>query len=245
MTNTLILGANSAIAQATARILADRGGTLFLVGRNAEKLTSFGNDLEDKHPGRIHTLQADLVNTEDHPALLEDIRSRMDPIDLVLMAHGELGDQEKAETDWVETERLLRVNFLSAVSLLTLLAPGFEQRGKGTLAVISSVAGDRGRKSNYIYGTSKGALSLFLQGLRARLHGSGVQVLTIKPGFVATPMTAHLKQGPLFAKPETIARGIVRAVDRRRDQVYLPFWWRPIMWIVRALPEPIFKRLSY
>jgi short-subunit dehydrogenase len=115
---------------------------------------------------------------------------------------------------------------------------------QGTLAVISSVAGDRGRRSNYVYGASKGALSIFLDGVRSRLDRAGVQVLTIKPGFVATPMTSHLEQGPLFAQPAQVAKGIVKAVERRRDVVYLPAFWAVIMLVIRLVPRPLFKKLN-
>ena len=130
------------------------------------------------------------------------------------------------------------------MSLLTILANRLEAQKQGTIAVISSVAGDRGRKSNYVYGTAKGAVSLFLQGLRGRLHPSGVRVVTIKPGFVDTPMTAGIKKNALFASPEAVARGVVSAIDRGRDVVYLPPFWRGVMLIVRAVPEPFFKRLN-
>jgi short-subunit dehydrogenase len=130
------------------------------------------------------------------------------------------------------------------IALATVLANRFEAQRSGSIAVISSVAGDRGRQSNYVYGAAKGAVTLLLQGLRNRLSKSGVQVLTIKPGFVDTPMTAEFKKGALWAKPDDIAHGIVSAIDRRRDVVYLPGFWRLIMLIIRHIPEPIFKRMS-
>ena len=130
------------------------------------------------------------------------------------------------------------------VSFLTPVANYFEKLQKGTIAVGSSVAGDRGRQSNYLYGTAKGAKTIFLQGLRNRLTKSGVQVLTIKPGFVDTPMTAHIEKGPLFVDPEVIAQGIMKAIKNKRDVVYLPFFWRWIMLIIKLIPEKIFKRLS-
>ena len=145
-----------------------------------------------------------------------------------------------------DTERLLAqiLTLLRLHDLGPVLARCFEARGAGQLAVISSVAGDRGRQSNYVYGAAKGMVSLFLQGLRNRLFASGVHVLTIKPGFVDTPMTAHIKKGgPLWASPEQVAKGIVWAIDRRRDVAYVPGFWRPIMAVIRALPESVFKRL--
>jgi decaprenylphospho-beta-D-erythro-pentofuranosid-2-ulose 2-reductase len=155
-----------------------------------------------------------------------------------------LGDQEQAQADYAAAEAVLVTNFLSAVSLSTWLANYFVARKAGVLAVISSVAGDRGRKSNYVYGASKGALNIFLDGLRNRVDREGVQVLTIRPGFVATPMTAHLPQGPLFAQPDQIADGILKAIVRRKDNVYLPPIWAVIMLIVRSIPQAIFKKMN-
>jgi decaprenylphospho-beta-D-erythro-pentofuranosid-2-ulose 2-reductase len=141
-------------------------------------------------------------------------------------------------------EAVYRTNFLSPASLIAWLANYFEGRGHGCLAVISSVAGDRGRKSNYVYGASKGALTILLDGVRNRVDRMGVHVLTIKPGFVATPMTAHLPRGPLFAQPRTIGRGILEAVAARRDTVYLPGFWRVLMFVIRAIPASIFKNMN-
>jgi short-subunit dehydrogenase len=155
-----------------------------------------------------------------------------------------LGDQKACEQDFSLAEKEIRTNFLSCVSLLTLISNEMEKEKAGTIAVISSVAGDRGRQSNYIYGSAKGALNLFLQGLRNRMYPLGVRVLTIKPGFVDTPMTAAFKKNILFAKPDQIARGIVKAIDRKKDVVYLPFFWWGIMAIIKAIPEWIFKRLK-
>jgi decaprenylphospho-beta-D-erythro-pentofuranosid-2-ulose 2-reductase len=135
-------------------------------------------------------------------------------------------------------------NCTSVISLLTILADYFEQQRRGCIAVISSVAGDRGRQSNYVYGAAKGAVTVFLQGLRNRLHKSGVAVITIKPGTVDTPMTASLKKGLLFASASSVGQGIYAAMKNRKEIVYLPWYWRPIMFIVRSIPEPIFKKLS-
>lgn len=166
-------------------------------------------------------------------------------LDVLLVAHGSLPDQKACERSVHVTLDELHTNALSVISLVTLAANLFQTAGHGTIAVISSVAGDRGRQSNYIYGTAKGMVSLFLEGLRNRLSRSGVRVVTIKPGFVDTPMTAHLeKKGPLWAQPQAIARGIARAVNGQRDVVYLPGIWRWIMLIIRHIPEPIFKRMS-
>ena len=165
-------------------------------------------------------------------------------IELALLAHGVLGDQQQAEASFPIAEAILGTNFIAPVSLITWLANYFEASHEGTLAVISSVAGDRGRKSNYVYGASKGALNVFVDGVRNRIDRSGVQVLTIKPGFVATPMTAHLPQNALFATPSKVASGIFNAVKKRKDVVYVPAFWAVIMLILRMIPRRIFKKLN-
>jgi decaprenylphospho-beta-D-erythro-pentofuranosid-2-ulose 2-reductase len=242
----VIFGATSAIAQACARIWTARGCRIFLVGRNPAKLTAVLQDLDVRAggPGRIHAEAADLDVLAVHEALIAKAEAAMGGIDVALIAHGTLPDQAACANDAAAALREIQTNALSVISLATLLARGFEARGAGQLAVISSVAGDRGRQSNYVYGAAKGMVSLFLQGLRNRLFASGVHVLTIKPGFVDTPMTAHIKKGgPLWASPEQVAKGIVWAIDRRRDVAYVPGFWRPIMAVIRALPESVFKRL--
>ncbi|MFZ0663512.1 MAG: SDR family oxidoreductase [Acidobacteriaceae bacterium] len=240
----LALGATSAIAEATLRLLAERGARFYLVGRNQHKLYAMAADLHTRGAVGVATHAMDLNDTAAHPAMLAAAAQSLGTIELALLAHGVLGEQAEAEASYVEAEAILRTNFLSAVSLITWLANYFETTKQGTLAVISSVAGDRARKSNYVYGASKGALSIFLDGVRNRIDRAGVQVLTIKPGFVATPMTAHVAQGPLFAKPAQVARGIVKAIEQRRDVVYLPAFWRGIMLVVRMVPRRIFKKLN-
>jgi len=243
-TAVLALGATSAIAEATLRLLAERGARFYLVARNQDKLDAVGADLLTRGAAGVATQVMDLDETAAHPAMLAAAAKSLGTIELALLAHGILGDQKEAEASYTAAEAVLRTNFLSAVSLITWLANYFESTGQGTLAVISSVAGDRGRKSNYVYGASKGALNVFVDGVRARIDRAGVQVLTIKPGFVATPMTAHLAQGPLFAQPSQVAQGIVKAIEKRRDVVYLPPFWALIMLILRMIPGRIFKKLN-
>jgi len=244
MAKTLIVGATSAIAIETAKLCAHRGDHLFLVGRSPEKLDSVRRDLEVRGAKIAGTLSTDLNDFSHHAGLLEKALNCLQGLDLVLIAHGTLGDQKACEQDFSLAEQEIRTNFLSCASLLTLISNEMEKEKAGTIAVISSVAGDRGRQSNYIYGSAKGALNLFLQGLRNRMYPSGVRVLTIKPGFVDTPMTAAFKKNILFAKPDQIARGILKAIDRKRDVVYLPFFWWGIMAIIKSIPEWIFKRLK-
>ncbi len=229
---------------AVTRRLAQRPGHFMLVARNPRKLSTVAQDLVIRGAGAVDTWVLDLDDTAAHEGMLAAAVERMGGIDLALIAHGVLGDQAAAEADFETAAAILHTNFISAVSLCTWLANYFESRGRGTLAVISSVAGDRGRKSNYLYGASKGALNVFLDGLRNRVDREGVQVLTIKPGFVATPMTAHVQQNALFASPDRIAKGILRAVKRRKDVVYLPWYWGGIMLVIRLIPGAVFKKMN-
>ncbi|HEY1810437.1 MAG TPA: SDR family oxidoreductase [Acidobacteriaceae bacterium] len=240
----LALGATSAIAEATLRLMAERGASFFLVARNAARLDAVSADLLTRGAERVSGQVADLDDTVGHPALLSGAVAALGGIDVALIAHGVLGNQAQSEQDYSAAEAVLRTNFLSAVSLVTWLANYFEAERRGTIAVISSVAGDRGRKSNYVYGASKGGLNVFLDGVRNRIDRAGVQVLTIKPGFVATPMTAHLAKNALFAQPAVVAQYILRAIDRRRDVAYAPPFWGMIMLVVRSIPGRIFKKLN-
>ena len=240
----LIIGATSAIAQAYARIRAREHDELFLVARNAERLQILSADLQTRGARIAGVLAWDATAYDRQPDLLPAVLEKLGGLDAVLVAHGTLPDQKAAERDAALADREIRTNFLSVVSVLIPIAGYFEKQGHGTIAVISSVAGDRGRRSNFIYGSAKAGLSAYLSGLRGRLRECGVAVLTIKPGFVDTPMTAHLKKGLLFASPERVAAGIDRAIRRRKDVVYLPGFWYWIMLVIRLLPEFIFKRLK-
>jgi decaprenylphospho-beta-D-erythro-pentofuranosid-2-ulose 2-reductase len=246
VSDVLIFGAASAIAQAVARIYAADGARLFLVARDAARLDAIADDLRVLGAQQVDTLAADLLEHDRHPEIVAAALDALPQLDVALVAHGVLPDQEQCQESAAASIESIDVNFLSVVSLLTPLASRMEAAGQGTLAVISSVAGDRGRQSNYIYGAAKSGLDAFLQGLRNRLCKSNVHVVTIKPGFVATPMTAHLegRTGPMWASPETIATGIVQAIKRQKNVVYLPAFWALIMLIIRNIPEFIFKKLS-
>ncbi len=239
----LILGATSAIAQELAKLLGRDGDGLFLVARDAEKLEIVSRDLELRGTQKIGKLAVDLNDFGRHAEILDSADRALDGLDTVILAHGALGSQQDCEESFAAAKLVLNTNFLSAVSLLTIVAQRFEAQRAGTIVGISSVAGDRARQSNYVYGTAKGALSLFLQGLRNRLHPHGVRVITIKPGFVDTPMTEHMDKGLLFVDPETVARGIQQAMRRGADVVYLPWFWRAIMAGIRGIPEVLFKRM--
>lgn len=242
-TNILALGATSAIAEATLRLFAARGARLFLVARNADKLNAVAADLRTRGASSVATHVMDLDDTAAHPDMLAAAADNLGTIELALLAHGILGDQQQAEVSYSVTETILGTNFMAPVSLITWLANYFEASHQGILA-ISSVAGDRGRKSNYVYGASKGALNIFVDGVRNRIDRAGVHVLTIKPGFVATPMTAHLPQNALFAQPSKVAAGILSAIQERKDVVYVPAFWAVIMLILRLIPRRIFKKLN-
>ncbi|SEU24832.1 SDR family oxidoreductase [Stigmatella erecta] len=244
MKKVLILGATSAIAQATVRLLAARGAALYLVGRNAANLDAVAKDAATRGASQVAQEAVDLDDTDAHEALVERAAQALGGLDGALIAHGVLGEQKACERSWPDAQKVLHTNFLSAASLLTVLGNRFEAQKAGTLVVLSSVAGDRGRQSNYVYGASKGALTVFLQGLRNRLAPAGVAVVTVKPGFVDTPMTAHVAKNKLFASPGQVARGILRAADGRKNEVYVPGFWALIMLVIRTIPEGVFKRMK-
>jgi len=244
MQRVLIIGATSAIAEASARIFAERGDTLHLLARRAERLEALAADLRLRGAAAVTQGLLDASDFEAQDAALEAACDALGGLDVALIAYGDLPDQKACEEDAARALEALTLNGTSVIALMTRLAGRMEQQGDGTLAVISSVAGDRGRQSNYLYGSAKGMVSIFLSGLRNRLHGRGVKVVTIKPGFVDTPMTAAFQKGPLWASPDSVAKGIVKAIDRGADVVYLPWFWRWIMLVIRLIPEPLFKRLK-
>lgn len=244
MKKILIIGATSAIAEATARLWAREGHKLYLMARNEGRLNAMVGDLTIRGAESTHAGLLDVNDFERHEAAINEAIKELVKIDIVLIAHGTLGDQKSCENDFKLTLKEFNTNAISVISLLTHLANRLEEQKYGTIAVISSVAGDRGRQSNYIYGTAKGAVTIFLQGLRQRLYKSGVHVLTIKPGFVDTPMTKDFKKGLLWASPDNIAKSIVAACDSRRNVIYTPWFWRFIMWIIRAIPDRLFNKLK-
>jgi decaprenylphospho-beta-D-erythro-pentofuranosid-2-ulose 2-reductase len=240
----LVLGATSGIAEATCRVWAAEGHSLFLVARNADKLAAVAADLKVRGAHYVDTAVADLDDTAKHPELLAHAINSLTGLDIAYLAHGVLGEQAAAEADFGSAEQIFHTNLIAPVSLLTWLANFCVQRHAGILAVISSVAGDRGRKSNYVYGASKAGLSAFLGGLRNRVDREGVTVLTIKPGPVKTAMTSSMKGSEKFADVNAVAKSIVAAVAAKKDTLYVPFQWQPIMFIIRNIPERVFKKLN-
>lgn len=242
MRRMLIIGATSSIAEATARHFARDGDRLFLVGRNSERLVAVASDLKLRGATQVESEVIDVNDTAHHGTLLDQVYSTLGGMDTVLIAHGTLPEQKACEASFSLTLQELQTNCLSTISLLTHIANRFEAQKNGSIAVITSVAGDRGRQSNYVYGTAKAAVNVFLQGLRNRLYRSGVHVLTIKPGFVDTPMTAGFSKGLLWASSESVGKGIYRAILRHGNIVYLPWYWSGIMSLICVIPESLFIR---
>ncbi|MDA9281266.1 SDR family oxidoreductase [Pseudomonadales bacterium] len=242
MKKVLIIGVTSSIAEHCARIWAARGDELYLVARNEAHVQTIAADLKVRGASEVAAYCADLNDIDRHVELLDAAENAMSGVDIVLIAHGTLSNQKSCEKSVDETLYEIQTNALSTISLLTLIANRFEAKKDGTICVISSVAGDRGRASNYVYGSAKAMVTAFTSGLRQRLHKSKVAVVTIKPGFVDTPMTAEFKKGVLWANPSAVATKIVSAIDKKKTEVYVPMFWGLIMFIVKGLPNPIFKK---
>ena len=244
MKRIVILGATAGMVQPLLRMMAEAGKELLLVARSQERLDALRSDLLARGSPRIITLPADF--NESQRAILEFANEYFSNFDTVLLSYGTMLDQVQSQIDPDYAIRELQTNLVSAVALLTQFAGHLESRKSGTIAVITSVAGDRGRRSNYVYGAAKGGLSIFLEGLRSRLHSCGVRVLTIKAGPVATAMTANMTRVPLIASPDAVAKDIYKALENPRvDVLYTPKRWRWIMAAVRMIPGRVFKRLSF
>jgi short-subunit dehydrogenase len=244
MRKILIVGATSAMAEACARLWAQRGDQLFLAARNGAQLDTIVADLRTRGAQKVDSKVFDATQFDQHAALLADATAALGGLDTLLIAHGTLSDQARAQTDVDYALQEIATNGTSVVALMGLAGEQFERQGRGAIAVISSVAGDRGRQSNYVYGSAKALVSAFASGLRQRLAKKGVHVITVKPGFVDTPMTAHLKKGALWAKPDQVAKDIAQAVDQGKTIVYTPGFWRLIMLIIKHIPEFVFVKLA-
>jgi len=253
MKKNFIFGACSAIAQETAQCFARDGSELYLVDLKMERLQAVRDDILTKSGNdiKIHLKEGNALDFNTHNSLIEEAAGQMKGIDAVLIAHGTLPDQAIMQTDNEKAVREFSINCTGVISLCTAASVYFENKNtclenmdNGTIAVISSVAGDRGRQSNYLYGAAKGGVTVFLSGLRNRLSKKGINVITIKLGMVDTPMTANMPKGPLFAKAADVGKGIYEAMKNGKDVVYLPGYWRFVMMVIKLIPESIFKKLS-
>ncbi len=239
-----ISGATSAIAQAFARRYATQQACFYLLARDETKLEAIKQDLLARGASEVSTCCSDLGAAQDYTTLVDTAITALGHIDIAVIAQGVMFEQADAEQDNSLSRKMYEVNTLSAIEIANALGNHYKQRNSGALLMVSSVAGDRGRQSNYIYGSTKAALSVFTDGLRHRLAATNATIVTVKPGFVDTPMTSHYDKGPLWAQPEKIAEDMEKAIRKRKGTLYTPWFWRYIMLIIQHIPEFIFKRLS-
>lgn len=244
MKNIAIIGATSAIAEAVARLYAVEMANIYLLARNTARMDLIAQDLKVRGANNVYTEAFNAADFDSHETCVQRIFEILPRVDVFLVAHGSLPDQIQCEQDAALSLQEITVNGTSVISVLTHVANKMSVQGRGNITVISSVAGDRGRQSNYVYGAAKGLVSTFLQGLGQRLHKSGVHVLDIKPGFVDTPMTAHLTKGPLWAKPADVAPLIKSRIEKRRYFAYVPAFWWLIMTVTKNIPTFIFNRIK-
>ena len=240
----LILGATSPIARAVAEEYARAGHTLCMAARDFEEAERISADLEVRYQGEAVALSFDACNFDGHESLIDEVEERVGPIDVALFAFGFMGDQEQSQDDFKQAKKVIDVNYTGAVSLSELIARKMVDRGRGSIIGISSVAGDRGRASNYFYGSAKGAWTLYLQGLRNRLAKKGVHVMTVKLGFVDTRMTFGMETGIPIASPDEVGEAILNAEQQGVDSFYYPRFWQGIMTVIKGIPERVFKHLS-
>ena len=240
----LILGATSPIARALAERYAEEGHPIALAARAKGEAERIAKDLAIRHGVETLALAFDALAYDTHAAVVDQTVSALGPIDVALIAFGDMGDQEDSEHSFEAARHIIDVNYTGAVSVCEALAKTMSARERGCIVGIASVAGDRGRKSNYFYGSAKGAFALYLQGLRNRLFASNVHVVTVKPGFVDTRMTFGMETKIPIAAPDDVAKAIVHAVEYRSNVLYFPHFWAGIMGVIKAIPEELFKRLS-
>lgn len=239
----LVLGASSSVARAFARVAAEDGADIILAGRDTEDLKRTAADVALRTGKKVDTLAFDAEATGKHDAFVKTAARKANFLN-VFLAFGAMPDQEAIDADFALAERTVAVNYLGAMSILQRLAPLLEAQGAGCVVVLSSVAGDRGRLKNYVYGSAKAGLNVYLQGLRARLWRKGVSVTTVKPGFMDTDMTWGIDGMFLVATPEQCARACLKLAKKGRDVAYFPAFWWLIMTIIRHIPERIFKKMN-
>ncbi|MFK8137279.1 MAG: SDR family NAD(P)-dependent oxidoreductase [Bdellovibrionales bacterium] len=237
MKKLLVYGANSAIAESLCRKLASDFDTIELIGRSSEKLEILKNDLSVRSGKKI------LTKVVAADALGESENIFSEPASMLVIAHGTLLDEELARTNPKYLEEQMQINLISYLQLCNQYADYSIKNNKPIhIVAFGSVAGDRSRQSNYLYGTAKNAIEFFLEGLRHKLQGTSSTVLCIKPGFVDTPMTSKIKKGPLFASPDKVANDIYKAIQKKKDTIYTPWFWYWIMFIIRSVPSFIFRK---
>jgi decaprenylphospho-beta-D-erythro-pentofuranosid-2-ulose 2-reductase len=240
----LIIGATSSIARSAAHAFAAKGHPLFLAARDEEELSRIATDIKIRYQVEAKYGYFNGEDYGEHLSFLQRVIQQMGSMEGVLLAFGDLGDQKVAQNDFADALKIINTNYTGACSILTHCANYLGMQGSGFIIGITSVAGDRGRQSNYIYGSAKGGLNIFLEGLRNRLFHAGVRVITIKPGFVDTAMTFGKPGLFLVASPQYVGEKIAKTIDKSKDVVYIPWFWGFIMWIIKSLPESIFKRLK-
>lgn len=241
----LLVGATSGIGRAIARELAASGSDLVLAGRRLDEIDRIAADLEIRHRVRARVVPFDALDFDAHPGFFEKCAAQFgEGLDGVILCQGDMPEQAAAEADFALARNMIDVNYTASVSLLNCAAGYLEARGRGWVAAVTSVAGDRGRRSNFLYGSTKAALSTYLEGLHARLAAVGVGCTDVRPGTVDTSMTYGMESLPLPSSPEAVARGAVRAIRRRKRVAYVPWFWGVIMLAIRWIPTAIFRRLS-
>ena len=243
MKSLLILGATSGIARAYVDLVASRFEKIVLVARNSEKLSELASHVSTISAADVDTITADLADSISHAELVETVIAKSGSIDCALISYGVLTDQNRCAEDVDYAMQQFHLNGTSTLALSSRIARQMAKQGGGTLAVIGSVAGDRGRRSNYVYGAAKSAVESFLAGLRSDMQKHNVHVLTIKPGFVDTPMTSNIKKGALWASSDKVAADIDTAITKKKNILYTPWLWRYIMFVIKSIPEFIFKKL--
>ena len=240
----LILGATSRIAHELARRYAEKGHAVFVASRDPDETARIASDLRIRYDVIASSGHFDALDMDNHPEFVRRVEDELGPIEVAVLAFGDMGEQKQSEENFSLARRVIDINYTGAVSIAEALAAQMEIRGRGTIIGISSVAGDRGRQSNYLYGSAKGAFTLYLQGLRNRLYHSTVHVLTARLGFVDTRMTFGMKTGIPIADPAVVSQTIVKKADSGANDIYVPGFWRLIMFIIRSIPSAIFKRLK-
>jgi len=242
MSYVLIIGAKSDIAKAIARKYAKNGYDIYLAARKSDELKEFADDLIIRTQKKIKLVELDILDYKNHQAFYDKLEEK--PLG-VISAIGYLGKQEKAQAEFTEAQLIMNTNYTGIVSLFNIIANDFEKKCSGFMIGISSVAGDRGRKTNYIYGSAKAAYTSYLSGLRNRLYNSQVHVLTVKPGYVATKMTEGMDlPKKLIAQPNTVAEDIYKAQQKGKNVLYTKWIWGLVMFIIKVIPEWKFKRMN-